>query len=56
MDRKFKSIFNAGVARNLLRKGNPIFDIKADKQNPDKTIFLFEITDKFERDVASTNK
>ena len=33
----YKSIFTAGVARYLLKLGNPIYDIKADKNNKDKT-------------------
>ena len=33
----YKSIFTAGVARYLLKLGNPIYDIKADKKNKDKT-------------------
>ena len=38
----YKSIFTPYVARNLLRMGNPIFDIKPDKNNSSKTIFIFE--------------
>jgi hypothetical protein len=53
--RKFKSIFNAGVARHLIRKGNPVYDIKADKNNLDKTIFIFEITDKLNKDLATAS-
>ena len=33
----YKSIFTPYVARNLLRMGNPIFDIKPDKNNSSKT-------------------
>ena len=49
----YKSIFSPGVARFLLKSGNPIYDIKADKKNNDKTIFVFEETEKFMRDMAS---
>lgn len=49
----YKSIFTPGVARCLLKLGNPIYDIKADKKNKDKTIFLFEETEKFMSDMAS---
>lgn len=52
----YKSIFTAGVARYLLRLGNPIYDIKADKNNKDKTIFIFEETEKFKNDMASVEK
>lgn len=51
-----KSIFTAGVARYLLRLGNPIYDIKPDKKNRDKTIFIFEETDKFKQDMASVER
>lgn len=54
---KYKSIFNAGVARHLLKMGNPIYDIKPDKKfNKDKTIFIFEETEKFMNDMASVEK
>ena len=49
----YKSIFTPGVARFLLKLGNPIYDIKADKKNKDKTIFIFEETEKFIKDMAS---
>ena len=52
----YKSIFTAGVARYLLRLGNQIYDIKADKNNKDKTIFIFEETEKFKKDMASVKK
>lgn len=52
----YKSIFTAGVARHLLKLGNPIYDIKPDKKNNNKTIFIFEETDKFVKDMASVKK
>jgi hypothetical protein len=53
---KYKSIFTAGVARYLLKLGNPIYDIKADKKNKNKTIFIFEETEKFKNDMASVER
>lgn len=53
---KYKSIFTPGVARYLLKLGNPIYDIKPDKNNNDKTIFVFEETEKFKDDMASVEK
>lgn len=50
---KYKSIFTAGVARYLLKLGNPIYDIKADKKNKNKTIFIFEETEKFKNDMGA---
>jgi hypothetical protein len=52
----YKSIFTPGVARYLLRLGNPIYDIKPDKKNNDKTIFVFEETEKFQKDIASVGR
>ena len=49
----YKSIFTPGVARYLLRLGNPVYDIKADKKDTNKTIFIFEETEKFNKDMAS---
>ena len=50
-EKRYKSIFVPYVARRLLRMGNPIFDIKPDKQNRERTIFVFEVTDKFNEDM-----
>lgn len=54
--KEYKSIFVPYVARRLLRMGNPIYDIKPSKENRDKTIFLFEVTDKFNEDIAIASK
>ena len=56
MDKKYKEIFTPYVARRLLKMGNPIYDIKPQKENRDKTIFVFEITEKFENDMISATK
>ena len=52
----YKSIFTPYVARNLLRMGNPIFDIKPDKNNSSKRIYIFEETEKLKHDMASATK
>jgi len=52
----YKSIFEPRVARYLLKQGNYIVDIKPDKNNPIKTIFLFEKTEKLLIDLASVEK
>jgi hypothetical protein len=49
---EFKSIFSANVARRLLKFGNHLVDIKPDKNNPEKTIFIFKKTEKFINDLA----
>lgn len=52
----YKSIFKPKIARELLRMGNPIYDIKACKENSDRTIFIFEKTEKFVNDLATVIK
>ena len=42
-----KLIFNSGIARKLIQLGNKVIDIKPQKENPNKTTFVFEYTDKF---------
>ena len=54
--KEFKLIFNSGCARRLLKMGIPIADIKADRTNPDKTVFVFKRTDEFEAAFAQINK
>jgi len=56
LEKKYKGIFTPYVARRLLRMGNPIYDIKPDKKNPDKTIFVFEVTDKLKNDIIEASK
>lgn len=51
-----KLIFTPFVARNLLRMGNQIVDIKPDKNDKSKTIFIFEETEKFQKDIISASK
>ena len=51
-----KSVFTPYVARKLLHMGNPILDIKPMKENRDKTIFVFENTEKLQKDMASATQ
>lgn len=50
---KCKSVFKPGVARHLIKMGNPVYDIKPKKENPDASIFLFVETEKFQKDFAT---
>ena len=50
---KTKLIFKFYLARRLCNMGNPIIDIKPDKNREGKTIFIFERTEKFERDLTT---
>ena len=54
--KEFKLVFNQGVSRQLIRMGLPVADIKADKNNPDKTIFVFKRTPEFEAAFTQINK
>lgn len=54
--KEFKLVFNSGVARRLVRMGINIADIKADRANPDKTVFVFKRTPEFEEAFAQINK
>lgn len=56
MKKEFKLVFNAGVARRLLRMGINIADIKSDRTNPDKTVFVFKRTPEFEAAFEQMNK
>ena len=40
--KEFKLVFNAGIARRLIRMGVPVADIKQDRDNADKTVFVFK--------------
>jgi hypothetical protein len=53
---EYKSIFEPRVARYLLKCGNSIFDIKPNKDNVDRTIFIFKVTEKFKKDLASVER
>ena len=54
--KEYKLVFNAGVARKLLKMGVPIADIKADRNNKDKTVFVFKRTPEFETAFNQINK
>ena len=46
--KEYKLVFNAGVARQLIGMGIQVADIKKDRDNPDKTVFVFKRTPGFE--------
>lgn len=50
---EYKSIFKPAIARKLLKMGNQIIDIKALKEDTNKTIFIFEKTNKLQADLLS---
>lgn len=56
LNKEYKLVFNAGVARKLLKMGVSIADIKADRTNKDKTVFVFKRTPEFETAFAQINE
>ena len=54
--KEYKLVFNAGVARQLVRMGINIADIKADRSNPDKTVFVFKNDDRFQEEFERINR
>jgi hypothetical protein len=54
--KEYKLVFNAGVARRLIRMGINVADIKSDRTNPDKTVFVFKRTPEFEEAFTQINR
>lgn len=51
-----KLVFNMGLSRALLRAGCTIVDLKASRENPDKTIAVFKNNEVFQREFERLNK
>lgn len=49
--KKYKSVFTAELARHLLKKNYRIVDIKPLKEDPKRTIFIFENSAELEKDM-----
>lgn len=47
--RKSRLIFDAKIARKLLKMGYVVIDIKPNRENTDKSIFVFENTEEFKQ-------
>lgn len=54
--KEYKLVFNAGVARQLIRMGIHVADIKADRQNQDKTVFVFKNDEMFQEEFEKINR
>ena len=50
--RKSRLIFDAKIARKLLKMGYVVIDIKPNRENTDKSIFVFENTEEFKQALA----
>ena len=46
--RKSRLIFDAKIARKLLKQGFVVIDIKPNRENTDKSVFVFENTEEFQ--------
>ena len=51
-----KVIIKPSIARTLLHNGNPIIDIKPNKNKPLETVFIFENNEKFKNDLTAITK
>ena len=47
-----KPIFNSFLAKQLLHRGNPIVDLQKNKKLSNASIFYFEDTEKFKKDLT----
>lgn len=47
--RKSRLIFDAKIARRLLKEGFVVIDIKPNRENTDRSIFVFENTEEFKQ-------
>ena len=54
--RKSRLIFDAGMARKLLKMGFVVIDIKPNRENTDKSIFVFENTEEFKQALATVKE
>lgn len=50
--RKSRLIFDARIARKLLKMGYVVIDIKPNRENTEKSIFVFENTEEFKQALA----
>lgn len=54
--RKSRLIFDARMARKLLKMGFVVIDIKPNRENTDKSIFVFENTEEFKQALATVKE
>ncbi len=51
-----KLIFNAGACRALLKAGCVIIDVKPDRENPIKSVFVFKNDEHFQQEFERINR
>lgn len=52
---KTKTIFTAKFARELLRKGFTVVDIKPNNLNRERSVFVFELSNELEQYIEEKN-
>ena len=56
VNKEAKLVFNCGVTRALLKAGCTIIDVKPDRTNADKTVFVFKNDDIFKSEFERLNR
>lgn len=56
LDQKFKLVSSARVARKLLAEGYKVVDINPDRDNSDRTVFIFESSDDLLNEIEQLEK
>ena len=56
MNKEYITIFKPQRVRKLLKKGFNIYDIKADKNNLDRTIFIFKNSEELQKELETLIK
>ena len=56
MCKEYISIFKPQRVRKLLKKGFNIYDIKPDKKNLDRTIFIFKNSEELQKELETLIK
>ena len=49
-------VFNMGVGRALLKAGCQVIDVKPDRENPIKSVFVFKNDEHFQKEFERINK
>lgn len=47
------TVFNAGLAKKLIKLGYVVKDIKPNRNNPQKTVFFFETTEEIKNIIKN---
>ena len=56
INKKFKDVYKKSIAMQLRNMGNPIYDAKANLKNPKMVVYIFEDTNKLNKDFAMIKK